>query len=384
VKYRLTVLTPLLAGDGQRLSPIDYMIWRDQVNVLNQTRIFKLLARGPRLDPYLAQLRRADKLDFASWGGFAQNYAGRRIPFEHASSTPIWNQTRAEHLFIPTFASGPSGPFLPGSVLKGALRTAYVWSRWNAGVLAEIGTRMEGERALRRPGAAAETMTLGHAGADPMRVVATGDSATVRGDQFRVYLVRVASLQPSKAGGALELVWKQAPRGSVPAQRVQDAAATFVEMAVPGAEFSGAWNENQFLRRPEVSRTLHWRGRHDSSELLRVANDWAASLLATQRQYAETARLSRLAESVRSVEAELGRARESGSACLVSLGWGGGLLTKTAFTDTSSEEYRRILRQLPVFAQAVRTGMPFPKTRRIVFAGGEPAAFPGWARLEVD
>src|SRR5215212_9525802 len=97
--YKLTVLTPTLAGDGQRLSPIDYMIWRDQVNVLNQSRIFKLLSRGPRLEPYLAQLRRADKLDFASWGGFAQNYAGRRIPFEHASSTPIWNQTRAEYLF---------------------------------------------------------------------------------------------------------------------------------------------------------------------------------------------------------------------------------------------------------------------------------------------
>ncbi len=68
--YKLSVLTPTLVGDGQRLSPIDYMVWRDQVNVLDQTRIFKLLARGPRLEGYLTQLRRAEKLDFASWGGF--------------------------------------------------------------------------------------------------------------------------------------------------------------------------------------------------------------------------------------------------------------------------------------------------------------------------
>jgi hypothetical protein len=27
--------------------------------------------------------------------------------------------------------------------------------------------------------------------------------------------------------------------------------------------------------------------------------------------------------------------------------------------------------------------MPFPKTRRIVFEGGEPANLPGWALLEV-
>ena len=77
--YKLTALTPLLVGDGQRLSPIDYMVWRDQVNVLDQARIFKLLARGPRLDGYLAQLRRAAKLDFASWGGFAQNFSQRSV-----------------------------------------------------------------------------------------------------------------------------------------------------------------------------------------------------------------------------------------------------------------------------------------------------------------
>jgi CRISPR-associated protein Csm5 len=382
MRYRLTVLTPLLAGDGQRLSPIDYMIWRDQVNVLNQSRIFKLLSRGPRLEPYLAQLRRVEKLDFASWGGFAQNYAGRRIPFEHPSSTPVWNQTRAEHLFIPTFASGPAGAFLPGSTLKGALRTAYVSSRWTAGVPGQIAARMEGERALRRPGAAAETMTLGAAGADPMRVVSVGDSSTVGGEQFRVYLIRVATLQPSKAG-AVDLAWKQSPRGSVPPQRMNDATATFAEMALPGVEFSGAWKQNEFLRSPEVSRTLHWRGGHNSGELLRTANEWAGSLLASQRQYAESARLARVLESVKTLEGELARGREAERSCLISLGWGGGLLTKTAFTDTGNEDYRRILSQIPAFAQAVRTGLPFPKTRRIVFLGGEPAAFPGWARLEL-
>ena len=53
--YRVTVLTPTLVGDGSKLSPIDYMVWRDQVNVLDQTRIFKLLSKGPRLEGYLTQ-----------------------------------------------------------------------------------------------------------------------------------------------------------------------------------------------------------------------------------------------------------------------------------------------------------------------------------------
>ena len=62
MNYRITCLTPTLVGDGQKLSPIDYMVWKDHVNVLDQRRIFKLLAKGPRLDSYLTQLRKADKL----------------------------------------------------------------------------------------------------------------------------------------------------------------------------------------------------------------------------------------------------------------------------------------------------------------------------------
>ena len=126
MRYRLTCLTPLLVGDGRKLSPIDYMVWKDQVNVLDQWRIFRLLAKGPRLDGYLAQLKRADKLDFASWGGFAQNFAGRRIPFESPAYSAYWNRASGDSLHIPTFSTGASGPYLPGTAIKGALRTGMV------------------------------------------------------------------------------------------------------------------------------------------------------------------------------------------------------------------------------------------------------------------
>ena len=77
MNYRLTCLTPTLVGDGQRLSPIDYMVWKDHVNVLDQWRIFRLLAKGPRLEGYLSQLKKADKLDFASWGRSEERRVGK-------------------------------------------------------------------------------------------------------------------------------------------------------------------------------------------------------------------------------------------------------------------------------------------------------------------
>ena len=114
MKYRVTCLTPTLVGDGQKLAPIDYMVWKDHVNVLDQRRIFRLLAKGPRLEGYLAQLKKADKLDFASWGGFAQNFAGRRLPFEHASSIPFYERAQAARTYSSRLSpTNASGPYLP-------------------------------------------------------------------------------------------------------------------------------------------------------------------------------------------------------------------------------------------------------------------------------
>src|SRR5271166_1239038 len=232
MRYRLTCLTPLLVGDGRKLSPIDYMVWKDHVNVLDQWRIFRLLAKGPRLESFLTQLKNAEKLDFASWGGFAQNFAGRRVPFEHASSSAYWNRAAGESLHIPTFAAGASGPYLPATAIKGALRTGMVFANWRDGMLQDTLARVKGERLPRRPAESVEEQALGPAGSNKMRLIAAGDSATVATSQFKVYLLRTSTLQPR--GGNFALGWKQTPRGAVDGARPEDSTPVFAEMASPG------------------------------------------------------------------------------------------------------------------------------------------------------
>ena len=256
MRYRLTCLTPLLVGDGRKLSPIDYMVWKDHVNVLDQWRIFRLLAKGPRLEGYLAQLKKADKLDFASWGGFAQNFAGRRIPFENAASSQYWNRAAGDSLHISTFAAGASGPYLPGTSIKGALRTGMLFASWRAGLLEDTAKRVQAERPPRHPAEAVEDQALGPAGANRMRYVGAGDSATVANGQFKVYLLRTSTLAPRGAGYALG--WKQSPRGAVDGNRPEDSTPFFAEMAVPGASFTGRWDERSFFLEAEIRRALRW------------------------------------------------------------------------------------------------------------------------------
>src|ERR1700683_5362171 len=161
VKERVTVLTPTLVGNGDKLSPIDYMVWRDQVIVLDQPRIFKLLSKGPRLEGYLTQLHKATKLDFASWGGFAQNYADRRIAFEDAAYTPYWERAQAESLSIPTFAVTDEGPFLPGAAIKGELSTGFVVANLKPAAIREVAEKLTGERPSRHPAELIEPQAVG-------------------------------------------------------------------------------------------------------------------------------------------------------------------------------------------------------------------------------
>ncbi|HUB32594.1 MAG TPA: type III-A CRISPR-associated RAMP protein Csm5 [Bryobacteraceae bacterium] len=380
MRYRLTCLTPLLVGDGRKLSPIDYMVWKDHVNVLDQWRIFRLLAKGPRLEGYLSQLKKADKLDFASWGGFAQNFAGRRIPFENAAYSQYWNRATGESLHIPTFAAGPSGPYLPGAALKGALRTGMVFANWREGMLQDVLGRVRGDRVPRRPAEMVEEQALGPAGANRMRLISAGDSATVAPAQFKVYLVRTSTLQPRGAG--LALGWKQSPHGAVEGTKPEDSTPAFAEMAVPGTVFEGDWSEKQFFSQPEVRRVVRWPEGLDRGRIFESVNVYAAGLIALQRQYASWAGLGLLDQSLAALEQRLAEARERGT-CLLCLGWGGGLTSKSAWLDTTNAEYRQILQPYTIYNRALASNLPFPKTRKIVFLNNRPATLPGWAELEI-
>jgi CRISPR-associated protein Csm5 len=352
-------LTPTLVGDGQKLAPIDYMVWRDHVNVLDQRRIFKLLAKGPRLDGYLAQLKKADKLDFASWGGFAQNFAGRRIPFEHPSAIPVWERAHAEHLFIPTFAASLSGPYLPATAVKGALRTGAVSDRWSEKTLKDLKERLSGERPSRNPAVRLEDVPRA-------KRVGAGDSGAVAYSSMKVYLLRV-STQVARGQGRFELGWKS-PRGSSDARHIDDSTPIFTEMAVPGTVFEGAWHEDSS---------------QDRSRLFQAANKYAAGQLARHKHYAGATGLANLAATVEALEKRVEEISAYQNGCVLSIGWGGGAHSKIAWLDTDNPAFRNVLRQFSIYEKVVQSGLPFPKTRRIVFQGGQPASLPGWVMLQV-
>ena len=379
--YRVTCLTPTLVGSGGHLAPIDYMIWRDQVNVLDHARIVRMWSRSPRLESYLTQVRRAERLDFTDWGGLAQNFAGRRIPLEDASLTALIERTRTEQLFIPTFASQTGGLYLPGSAIKGSLRAATLLDRVQDGNWKQLEEQLTGERPTRHPGEWLESAVLGSGGESRTRALIVSDSQVAPNAPTKVYLLRVATLVAR--GGRTELGWKQSSRGTVEGKRSGDSTPWFAEMAVPGAEFSGVWSERASLQHPSMLRALRWKHAIGTAHWLAVANRSAGRVLEVQKQWAETAGLATVAATAGKLLERLREIENNGVSCLLSLGWGGGLPGKAAFAGPGGPAQQAALKLVPGLGDLVRSGLPVPKTRRIVFLRNHPATLPGWVQLDL-
>ena len=330
MKYRVTCLTPTLVGDGQKLAPIDYMVWKDHVNVLDQRRIFRLLSKGPRLEGYLTQLKTADKLDFASWGGFAQNFAGRRIPFEHPSSVPVWERAHSENLFIPTFATSPSVPICQRRRSKGPCEPARSSSAGAKKRCAILRAEWKKTRPPRNPAVKAEDAVLGGHAGNRMRRVGTADSAPVAYAGMKIYLLRTSTMV-ARGAGKFELGWKS-PRGTADARRIDDGTPVFAEMAAPGMVFEGLWKETSA---------------HDRQKLFQASNSFAASQIQRHKAYAQATGLDRLAETLGELDKRvIGAGNASGNhTCVLSLGWGAGMLSKISVADTADPK-------LPLDSQA--------------------------------
>ena len=127
---------------------------------------------------------------------------------------------------------------------------------------------------------------------------------------------------------------------------------------------------------------MRWPETFNRAKVFEAANVYAAGLLMLQRQYASWAGMGLLDQSLAMLEERLAAARDKG-ACLLSIGWGGGMPAKSAWLDTTNQDYRSILQAFGFYNRALATGLPFPKTRRIVFLNNRPATLPGWTELSI-
>ena len=221
---------------------------------------------------------------------------------------------------------------------------------------------MQGERLPRRPAEPAEDQALGAAGYSRMRLVSAGDSAPVDPAVFKIFLLRTATLQ-SKAGrpGAGVEAEPAGARWMAPGPTTARRPSPRWRRRARRSKATGRRRRSSINRRSAA----RCAGRNGSSrgKIFEAANDYAAKLLVAAQAIRAVDAPGRAGGHDRRRWKRSCRKRASRGACLLSLGWGGGLLGKSAWLDTGNQEYRDILRHLSLYSNALNSNLPFPKTQ---------------------
>lgn len=352
------VLSPLHIGTGTTLmQDYDFVVRGKQTYRLNVDAILEEMSRSPRLKDRLSSIPPGSLLqkdsDFAEDRLF--HYVMEGTPRSETTGTELREQIKdAWHQ-----------PYLPGSSLKGALRTALLWN-------AARGRRqpVRQHELARGSKRAAQPLEKGAfrladvrdgdtANYDLLRAIQVSDSEPIGKDALRVFV----AYSFTRRGPGVPISLEAVAAGNTFRLRVKIDGTLFDSLArARGLDYGGAregWLRSlpqivQAFARARVDREIAWlrRGRVDGAE-----------------------RLIQFYEARRDPKAD--------NDCYLQVGWGAGWLSKTIGVawDAGDPDLAEILRSNRMLRRG-QSPASFPSSRTLIRLGQTgPQAPLGWLRL---
>ena len=356
----LTTLTPLFIGDGNELRHgFDFMIQNNKTYRLDEDKILE--AKGTQLVkdrqgnyPYPGSLLSAADYNNASYFRYVLN------------GTPRSRQADAR--LKACIKDCYDRPYIPGSSLKGALRTALAWCGWG-----EINIRLERSSIGRSRAWAAKNLEQRIFGKDPntdlLRSLQVSDLQNQQNAADTLGIINAQVLTYKSAGSPVEL-----------------------EAILGERDFNGTIHIDDTLFSKESDSILHFNNRqHWLTELLpRVQKHSRARLNTLIPWFEKTENGMNIANFYRRL---LG-ANIAENQALIQLGWGCGWDGTTFWTHLQKDAllFEQIVKEFNMHkaqrgSPPRKIGDPFPRSRRAAMSVknniAQPAAPFGWALLEL-
>lgn len=129
---RLTTLTPVSVGDGGQLSPLTDYVWdldSDEIGLLDQRKFREAFrGKGRLMDIYISAVREVSNRNKST---FLHDFIKKNLPGElqdylQEDFLPAWGVNDGDVKELKTIVKEGGKPYLPGSSLKGAIKTALL------------------------------------------------------------------------------------------------------------------------------------------------------------------------------------------------------------------------------------------------------------------
>lgn len=386
-RLKITVLSPLHVGSGERLSPKSLWIHGGKANVVDEQALFQKVAASPSLlsqfeqfalypHQSLAQFLRSAHLTPADVALYA---------IEHLGKQP--NKYYFSHIKVP---GCPPQPYLPGSSLKGALRSAFLRSRLvdnpqeqqRAAGLVRQG--MEGYRP--NPKRADDALEQAIFGKDQhhewVRLFQISDTLAIPPVNLWATEVRILSIRGQGAG--MHLDWK--------GWRPGKPTTLHPEVIRPGAILNARLTILDELLSPVAAQELRFPAKRGTvKNLLLECNRVAKEQLIQEWTFADATRWQDGQKFYGWMVEQLEKAAKS-NACLLRLGWGAGFDDKTITDLLDDDTFEDVLDQYRLTVGRPERKLsnppldkPFsPKSRKVALDKKNRWVPMGWIKVEIQ
>ena len=348
---KLQTLTPIHIGDGTELQGnFEYLYFRDEkkIAVVDAEKVLGILGED-NMGQWVACIDNNKPLlpiiQQRKVGLKAIDVAERVIPLSIGTDKPIRTQTR-----------GGNNPLLPGSSLKGALRTA-IWAEW----ILDNPKTVQDNRNLKnfRGGWSDEFVAKTVFGSDPnhdiFRLLQVGDATFSETEAYETNVI-------NKYGDD----W-----------RLKSTLTQFVEAIPAGKSTTIRLNHNNLLRKQAKGDYFNRNAaRVELSELFPLVNKHTSRLIEDEINYWNDKQNNpeALGDYVDEMERVFNISQSCvANECVIRVGWGSGFRSMTgdwhgAMTD---DDYYRLIKSLrPKHPEE----LVFPKTTRFI-KNGMPLGF---------
>lgn len=358
--YQLTLrtLSPVHIGDGNELKQdFDFVVRGKRTFRINEDALLQAKENGLRPDRsgrYPVPGALLTEHDLSNESLF--RYILRGMPRSKKTDARLKSFIKDIH----------DRPYIPGSSLKGALRTALAWNGWKEAKpsLNDIGRNRSwaGQKLERK-------IFGGSPNLDLMRAVHVSDLFGPQEPGGMLVLVNAQVLTTKSAGSPVELE------------------------AIPGdVTFKGSLTIDDALFTPLAEPILHFANRkHWLDELMKRTQ---AHSLARIKELVDWFEKAEGTDAIAHFYRSLAEANVAPNQALVQIGWGAGWDAKTFWTHLQADEnnFENIVRDFRLHkagrnSPPRKPGDPFPRSRRaaMVVKDGvaRPAAPFGWALVEL-
>jgi len=268
-RYKIEVLTPLHIGSGEKLYPLEYLIEQKEFLRVNMDKLFtetsfdreRFINKSKSRDFYLGNFDRNNALKHSLY----------KINIHPSTAKELKENIKTRNSFILDFIKEGKNFYIPGSSVKGAIRTTLLWNLLKESEKKELYKKllMKQLRKNKKPkdfSINAEESILGKPHNSLLKAIHIGDSAFIPSSLINISVSRVIT----KTNNGFK--WKKFGRDRGNTDNPENATPIFFEAIKPGTRIKGSFKINEFLLHPEIAKSLNYKNTELLKEIVTTCN----------------------------------------------------------------------------------------------------------------